>query len=147
MLYQVTITFERNQASFRRLWEPWSDDQRFGFSFLDAEAPFQTDNPKHVLVSDLLEAWVQSQIFGPLVELELLNGRVSGVSLRRISRPFDKDHDQDAACASCGHAYYRHFDWADEHSPGCKYCGCVEFAEPGERYVPWPDYEPDDFGL
>lgn len=40
---------------------------------------------------------------------------------------FDRSHDQEALCADCGHAYYRHFDWADNYRPGCKYCDCTTF--------------------
>lgn len=33
------------------------------------------------------------------------------------------------ARAGCGHPYYRHFDWGDNYSVGCKYCGCMNFKE------------------
>jgi len=44
---------------------------------------------------------------------------------------WDEKHDQDALCAKCGHAYYRHFDtYADMEPVGCKYCSCDAFVEP-----------------
>lgn len=35
----------------------------------------------------------------------------------------------DDPCGRCGHQYYRHFDWMEDHRPGCKYCPCEEFQE------------------
>lgn len=32
---------------------------------------------------------------------------------------------RDELCLRCAHAYYRHFDWAEDYAPiGCKYCAC-----------------------
>jgi len=63
--------------------------------------------------------------------------------------PYDKDHDQEEECC-CGHTYERHFDWAEDYIPGCKYCPCTTFRPKSEKKWPepmsdkvWPKPEPD----
>jgi hypothetical protein len=34
-------------------------------------------------------------------------------------------HASEERCLDCGHPAYRHYDWAEDHMPGCKYCSCV----------------------
>jgi len=42
---------------------------------------------------------------------------------------YNPKYGDDRICV-CGHIYYRHFDWMDDHYPvGCKYCQCFEFVE------------------
>ena len=39
-----------------------------------------------------------------------------------------EDFGDERVC-ECGHIYYRHFDWAENYRPGCKYCHCHMFKE------------------
>lgn len=41
---------------------------------------------------------------------------------------YDNAFGDERRC-TCGHIYYRHFDWADNYRLGCKYCYCVTFTE------------------
>lgn len=137
MLYEVTVWFERDGASYRRLWEPPTDDDRFGFHSCDQQAPFPNGNADS-LIHGLLEGWAQSYGIAPIGELEWLHGRVTRVRLERVPPAWDAAHEQDAPCAHCGHAYYRHYDSYEQNAAvGCKYCGCLEFIEPGEPFIPW----------
>lgn len=72
-------------------------------------------------------------------------------SVHPLSHPerkadWDPNHDDEAPCARCGHAYRRHFDWMEgnEHV-GCKYCECEEFQEPMQSDAPVEDMAYDAF--
>ena len=41
---------------------------------------------------------------------------------------YDDSFGDDRMC-QCGHPYYRHWDWADDYCPMCKYCDCEVFKE------------------
>lgn len=51
--------------------------------------------------------------------------------IETVVRLYNPEFGNDRMC-TCGHTYYRHFDFfedADEQDVGCKYCGCAEFKE------------------
>jgi len=48
-------------------------------------------------------------------------------------KKYNPNYGDDRIC-NCDHPYYRHFDSYDNNYPcGCKYCGCCEFIEKGDK--------------
>lgn len=60
----------------------------------------------------------------------ILNAALRRAAGAEGSDVWDKNADQEALCQGkdCGHPYHRHFDWAANYAPGCKYCGCSPFV-------------------
>jgi hypothetical protein len=50
--------------------------------------------------------------------------------LRTPGKKYNPAFGDEKLCAraGCGHEYYRHFDWADDYRPNCKYCPCEMFV-------------------